>query len=360
MYTAPVIATLLPSLAALLALTGPADAPSTADAAASAEADPATIDPASADAEEPAAAEVEAGPAPAAEAAPAAESAPAPVAAPRPPPRPSPTITATRTPRSGKIPPRYHRAPFSDDDYAGFLGQEVLMVFSSGYRVCGTLTAVDGDTVHYDDPKEGARRIARSMVTAVHEGSWECDRDSAVPKVEWALPGAATGLALAGLGLVFGVLEDAKAFGRPATYAVLGLPTTILAAPIAGAAGHSTARDLRVRGIPWARGVGWAAYGGAVLSVILWSVGHLGDAGDPADPSPLSVRGLAIAAGGLGALGTGLLAADALRSRREMMEVRRLDAKPATAGARELRIGATPLGYGMRLTGMGVGVSGRF
>ena len=32
-----------------------------------------------------------------------------------------------------------------------------------------------------EQSKQGARRIARSMVTAVHEGSWECDRDSSVP-----------------------------------------------------------------------------------------------------------------------------------------------------------------------------------
>lgn len=250
--------------------------------------------------------------------------------------------------------PRYHRGPLADAQWQGMIGAEVLLVLSTGYRVCGEITSVEQDVIHYVDPDIGDRRVARSMVMSVHERSWECDRDSSVPKVEWARPGAAVGMSLAGLGLVFGVLQDAGVFGRPASYAVLGAPTLAFASPIAGFAGRSTARDLRVRGLPWARVSGWVAYGGALACFGLWVAGQFGEVDALAGP------GLATAAGGLGAVGAGLLGADALRSRRELHEFRRLDSQPVSASRGSLRVGLVPLGGAGRLGGLGVGVGGRF
>ncbi|MCB9703727.1 MAG: hypothetical protein H6711_17660 [Myxococcales bacterium] len=298
--------------------------------------------------------EVEATPAEATpvEAAPV-EATPAPTRASHASPAPSSApIRASAARRSGRPEPRYHRAPFSDGKWATLIGQDVLMVFSTGYRVCGTITGVNADTVDYEDPSRGARKIARAMVTAVHEASWECAEDSAVPKVEWALPGSVAGLSIAGLGLVFGILQDVGTLRRPTSYAILGFPTLVFGAPVVGIAGRSTARDLRVRGVPWARAVGWGAFGGAALATVLWSIGYLGEVDALAKP------GIATAAGGLGFAGAGLLAFDALRSRRELREVRRLDAQPAAAAG--IRVGVAPIVQGQRADGVALSVGGRF
>ncbi|MBK8263053.1 MAG: hypothetical protein IPK80_17155 [Nannocystis sp.] len=258
------------------------------------------------------------------------------------------------SPAAAGDPPRYHRAPLSDSAWQQMIGREVLLVLSTGYRVCGSLSAVDREVIHYEDPAEGARRAARSMVTAVHEGSWECDDDDGAPKVEWARPGAAVGLGLAGVGVIFGVMEDAGAFGRASQFAILGGPSLLLAAPIAGFAGRSTARDLRVRGLPWARISGWTAYGAALVVTGLWAAGRFGEVEALAGP------GLATAASGLGLLGTGLLAGDALRSRREMLEFRRLDSQPREAQGPRMQLSVAPIGRDGRATGLGVGLSGVF
>ncbi len=264
-------------------------------------------------------------------------------------------IRASAPRRRGKRTPRYHRAPMDDGLWSTLIGEDVLLVLSTGYRVCGSIAGVTDETVDYEDPDVGTRTVARYMVTAVHEASWECDTDSSIPKVEWARPGAATGITIAGAGLVFGVLQDAGVISRPGSYAVLGFPTLLFGAPLVGIAGRSTARDLRVRGVPWARTTGWVAFGGAALTTVLWSIGNLGS-GDNA----LSLPGLASTAGGLGLVGAGLLGLDALRSRKEMLEVRRRDAEPANTAARDsLRLSLTPLSMGGLVHGVGVGIGGR-
>ncbi|MCA9658542.1 MAG: hypothetical protein KC486_09370, partial [Myxococcales bacterium] len=259
--------------------------------------------------------------------------------------------------RRGKVEPRYHRAPIDDGVWATLIDQDVLLVLSTGYRVCGTIIAVTDETVRYEDPDSGARTAARYMVTAVHEASWECDKDSSIPKVEWALPGAATGMAIAGAGLVFGILQDAGVFpDRPGSHIVRMIPTVVFGAPLVGIAGRSTARDLRVRGVPGARVTGWVVFGGGALATVLWSVGHLGGI------ESLQFTGLASIGGGLSFAGAGLLGFDALRSRKEMLAVRRRDAEPAkTSVLRGLRLGVTPLGGGFTsgVHGFGVGLSGR-
>jgi hypothetical protein len=259
--------------------------------------------------------------------------------------------------RRGKVEPRYHRAPIDDGVWATLIDQDVLLVLSTGYRVCGTITAVTDETVQYEDPDSGARTAARYMVTAVHEASWECDKDSSIPKVEWAVPGSATGMTIAGAGFVFGILQDVGVFNRAGSYAVLAFPTAAFGAPIVGIAGRSTARDLRVRGVPGARVTGWVVFGGGALATVLWAVGNLGGV------ESLQFTGLASIGGGLSFAGAGLLGFDALRSRKEMLEVRRRDAEPAkTSVLRGLRLGVTPLGGGgfvHGVHGFGVGLSGR-
>jgi len=264
-------------------------------------------------------------------------------------------IRASAPRRRGKRTPRYHRAPMDDGLWSTLIGEDVLLVLSTGYRVCGSIAGVTDETVDYEDPDVGTRTIARYMVTAVHEASWECDTDSSIPKVEWARPGAATGMTIAGAGLVFGVLQDVGVINRPGGYAVLGFPTLLFGAPLVGIAGRSTARDLRVRGVPWARTTGWVAFGGAAVTTLLWAVGNLGKGVDA-----LATPGLASTAGGLGFVGAGLLGLDALRSRKEMLEVRRRDAEPATAAARQsLRLSLTPLSTGGLVHGVGIGLGGR-
>ena len=242
----------------------------------------------------------------------------------------------------------YRRGPLSEEAWSELVGREVLLVLSTGYRVCGEIVEVSTDVVRYVDPEEGERRAARSMVTAVHERSWECER-SATTTGEWALPGAVVGLSLAGLGLVTGVVEDAGGWPRAASFAVLGGPSLAFGAPIAALAGRSAARDRRVRGLRWARISGWAAYGGSLLCFGLWAAGSFGEV------SALEGPGLASAAGGLGAAGAGLFLADALRSRRELREVRALDSQPQTARRGEVRV--APL---VSRGAVGLAVGGRF
>ncbi|HFE47574.1 MAG TPA: hypothetical protein ENJ18_19145 [Nannocystis exedens] len=225
------------------------------------------------------------------------------------------------------------------------------MVLNTGYRVCGTISAVSDDVVSYEDPDVGIRSAARYMVTSVHEASWECDKNSSIPKVEWARPGTATGLTIAGAGLVFGILQDVGVFKRSSSYAVLAFPTLLFGAPVVGIAGRSTARDLRVRGVLWARTTGWIAFGGGAVATALWGLGYL------ANVEALQKPGLSSVGGGLGFVGAGLLGFDALRSRKQMLEVRRRDAEPATAA--HLRISLVPLSFAGSLHGIGLGVGGR-
>ncbi len=239
----------------------------------------------------------------------------------------------------------------NDALWSTLIGEHVLMVLNTGYRVCGTIRGVTKDVVNYEDSDVGARSAARYMVTAVHEASWECDRDSSIPKVEWARPGTATGLTIAGAGLVFGVLQDVGVFRRTSSYAVLAFPTLLFGAPVVGIAGRSTARDLRVRGVPWARTTGWVAFGGGTVATVLWGLGHL------AGVEALQKPGLSSLGGGLGFVGAGLLGFDALRSRKEMLKVRRFDAQPASAA--RLRLSLSPLAIGGSVHGVGIGLGGR-
>ncbi len=239
----------------------------------------------------------------------------------------------------------------NDTLWSTLIGEHVLMVLNTGYRVCGTITAVTEDVVNYEDPDVGIRSAARYMVTAVHEASWECDKDSSIPKVEWARPGTATGLTIAGAGFVFGILQDAGVFNRSSSYAVLAYPTLLFGAPLVGIAGRSTARDLRVRGVPWARTTGWVAFAGGGVATVLWGLGYL------ANVESLQQPGLSSVGGGLSFVGAGLLGFDALRSRKQMLEVRRRDAEPAAAA--RLRISLTPLSVGGSVQGVGFGVGGR-
>ena len=233
---------------------------------------------------------------------------------------------------------RYHVAPLSDAQWQRIAGRRVLLILGAAGRECVTLTKVDKAAVYYVHEENGAQQAPRRAVTAVHENSWECAEGREAPPAEWARVGAGVGLAFAAVGLGLGIGYDVGRAGKTESgdyaikhfmYAGLGVPTTLLGTPIVAIGGASTSRDLRVRGKIWARGLGYALYGGAVVMSALWLVGQYG--GRP----ELAFEGVTSLAGGLGFAGTAFMAYDALSSRRELYELNRRDiGAPVSEAAR--------------------------
>lgn len=256
--------------------------------------------------------------------------------------------------------PRYHVAPLTDDQWVRLAGKKVLLILGTAGRECVTLSKADKSAVYYVHEANGAQQAPRGVITAVHENSWECAEGREAPPAEWARVGAGVGVAFSAVGLAMGVLYDVGRAGKtdPGDYTIkhfmyagLGLSTTLLGTPIVAIGGASTSRDLRVRGKIWARGLGYALYGGAVIVGALWLVGQYGDR-----PS-LDFVGVTSLAGGLGLAGSAFMAYDALSSRAELQELQLRDTGGGRRQARrgQLRFGAGPLGQGFALA-----LGGRF
>lgn len=271
-------------------------------------------------------------------------------------------VTAAEGPASaggGDGMPRYHVAPLADEQWQRIAGRRVLLILGTAGRECVTLTRADKSAVYYVHEKNGAQQAPRRAVTAVHENSWECAEGREAPPAEWARVGAGVGLAFSLVGLGLGVGYDVGRAGKTDVgdyaikhfmYAGMGLSTTVLGTPIVAIGGASTSRDLRVRGKIWARGLGYALYGGAVVMGALWLVGQYG--GKP----QLDFVGITSLAGGLGFAGSAFMAFDALSSRAELKALNRRDVGEGRPQARrELRLGAGPLGQGF-----GMALGGRF
>ena len=280
--------------------------------------------------------------------------------------------------KAGDGMPRYYRAPFNESMWPAVMGQEMLMVFGSGQRECVTLTKKTPDALFYVHRSNGKQQAPLVSVTSLHQNSWECKAHDSTPS-EWARSGAAVGLGLSGLGLVMGALYDAGhpdpkcersevtgavcAKGGPEmphfVYSVVGVTTTTLGTPVVAIGGRSTSRDLRVQGKIWARALGWTFYSAATLVNILWLTGFYGDV------KSLQVRGLTASAGVLGLGGSAFMAVDALSARQELTRLRREDAQRQdrpTAGRMRggLRLGASPIGSHGMMSGMSLGLGGRF
>lgn len=280
--------------------------------------------------------------------------------------------------KSGDGMPRYFRAPFNESMWPAVMGQEMLMVFGSGQRECVTVTKKTPDALFYVHRKNGKQQAPLVSVTSLHQNSWECKSHDATPS-EWARSGAAVGIGLSGLGLVMGALYDAghpdpkcertqvngamcaKGIEMPHfVYSVVGVTTTTLGTPVVAIGGRSTSRDLRVQGKIWARALGWTFYSAATLMNVLWLTGFYGNV--PA----LQLRGLTSGAGVLGLGGSAFMAVDALSARQELTRLRvedsqRQDRPTARRGLRGgLRVGASPIGSHGMMSGMSLGVGGRF
>src|SRR5690606_10350378 len=131
----------------------------------------------------------------------------------------------------------------------------------------------------------------------------ECAEGRESTPSEWARVGAGVGVGFSAVGMLMGVIYDAGRAGKsdPSDYSMkhfmyagLGLTTTLLGTPIVAVGGASTARDLRVRGKLWARGLGYALYAGAAVFSVMWLIGQYGD------KQPLQFVGVTSLAGGLG------------------------------------------------------------
>lgn len=269
---------------------------------------------------------------------------------------------------------RYYQAPFTETVWPKVVGRDVLLVLGTGARACVTVTKKTRDALFFNHRKNGAQQAPLAAVTAIHENSWECNKNYDSTPSEWARSGAVGGLTLSALGAVLGVLHDADAetcVTDPAdmsvkcskkivphfAYAVVGVTTTTLGTPIVAAGGYSTSRDLRVQGKIWARATGWAMYGAGTLINVLWLVGNFGKV------DALDGRGMTAAAGVLGLGGSAFMAIDALSARRELAELLRKDSTPAAnrpIARRGLQFGAKPLGYAGQMHGLSFGVGGRF
>lgn len=267
--------------------------------------------------------------------------------------------------------PRYFRAPFAESMWPGLMGHEVLMVLGSGARECVTLTRKTPEALFFTHRKHGKQQAPLSVVTSLHEHSWECKSHEGTPS-EWARSGAAAGLVLSGVGALMGVLYDAshpnprcelaevegvdcgKGPVPHFMYSVLGISTVTLGTPVVAIGGASTSRDLRVRGKIWARAAGWTLYSAATVLNVLWLAGFYGRV------EVLQRQGLTAGAGVLGLGGSGFMAIDALLARQELIALRRQDAQMRTGAGRGLRLGAAPIGQGGQLSGLSVGIGGRF
>lgn len=247
--------------------------------------------------------------------------------------------------------PRYHPGPLTDAQWQRLGGKRALVIFGTSARECVTLTRADKDAVFYVHPTNGAQQAPRATVTAVHENSWECKEGRESPPAEWARVGAAVGVGFSAVGLAMGILYDVGRVGKDDqgdytikhfTYAGIGVSLTTLGTPIVAIGGASTARDLRVRGKIWARGVGYALYAGSVLMNVLWIVGQYGE------KEALTFVPITTIAGGLGLAGSAFMAVDALSSRAELKELQRQDTGQRALGRRrgQLRMGAGPIGQG--------------
>jgi len=275
--------------------------------------------------------------------------------------------------KAGDGVPRYFRAPFNESMWPAVMGQEMLMVMGSGSRECVTLTRKTPDALFYVHRRNGKQQAPLVSVTSLHQNSWECKTHDATPS-EWARSGAAVGIGLSGLGLVMGALYD---IGHPDpkcersqvsgavcakgavemphfVYSVIGVTTTTLGTPVVAIGGRSTSRDLRVQGKIWARAMGWTFYSAATLLNILWLTGFYGDV------KSLQLRGLTAGAGVLGLGGSGFMAVDALTARRELKRLRLEDTQRRPTASRGLRFGASPIGSNGVLSGMSLGLGGRF
>jgi hypothetical protein len=253
--------------------------------------------------------------------------------------------------------PRYYPQPVSEAQWQRLAGRRVLLIFGTAGRECVTLIGADKAAVRYTHPKFGAQQAPLQAVTAVHENSWECAEGRESTPSEWARVGAGVGLGFSAVGMLMGVLYDAGRAGKsdPSDYAIkhfmyasLGLPTTLLGTPIVAIGGASTARDLRVRGKLWARGLGYALYAGAAVFSVMWLIGQYGE------KQPLQFVGVTSLAGGLGLAGSAFMAVDALSSRAELKRLERQDTGQ-TARRGQLLLGAGPSGHGF-----GVSLGGRF
>ncbi len=326
--------------------------------------------------------------------------APAPVATPAPAATPTPAVTptpvATTTPApvrrvqrpkpgaddivapAGPQPAsdgqaRYYRAPFTETVWPKVVGRDVLLVMGTQGRSCVTLHRKTNEALHYTHRKSGAQQQAPlAAVTAIHENSWECDKNYDSTPSEWARSGAIGGLVLSSIGAIIGVLHDADTQTCTTTdemgtkcskkivphfaYSVVGVTTTTLGTPIIAAGGYSTSRDLRVKGKIWAKATGWAMYGAGTLINILWLVGNYGEV------DALDGQGMTAAAGLLGLGGSAFMAVDALAARKELAELRKEDATPNVQGkpAARLQFGARPVGAFGQMSGLTFGLGGRF
>jgi len=251
--------------------------------------------------------------------------------------------------------PRYFQAPLTDAQWRQLEGREVLLIFGTSGRECVTLTRAEKTAVRYVHRKNGAQQAPLGTITSVHENSWECELDRDETPAEWARVGAAVGVSVAAIGMVIGVLYDAGRAGKTDPgeyslkhfmYAPIGVTTNLLGTPIVAIGGASTSRDLRVRGKPWARGLGYALYAGSVITTALWLVGQY------ADKDPLAFVGITSLSGALGFAGASFMAVDALASRAELRALHRQDTGQNLS---RVRFGAGPFGQGFSLS-----LGGRF
>lgn len=258
---------------------------------------------------------------------------------------------ATRSPVT-----RYFQAPLTDAQWRQLEGREVLLIFGTSGRECVTLTRAEKTAVRYVHRKNGAQQAPLGTITSVHENSWECELDRDETPAEWARVGAAVGVSVAALGMVIGVLYDAGRAGKTDPgeyglkhfmYAPIGVTTNLLGTPIVAIGGASTSRDLRVRGKPWARGLGYALYAGSVITTALWLVGQY------AEKDPLAFVGITSLSGALGFAGASFMAVDALASRAELRALHRQDTGQTRLS--RVRFGAGPFGQGFALS-----LGGRF
>lgn len=252
--------------------------------------------------------------------------------------------------------PRYFQAPLTDAQWRQLEGREVLLIFGTSGRECVTLTRAEKTAVRYVHRKNGAQQAPLGTITSVHENSWECEIDRDETPAEWARVGAAVGVSVAAIGMVIGVLYDAGRAGKTDPgeyslkhfmYAPIGVTTNLLGTPIVAIGGASTSRDLRVRGKPWARGLGYALYAGSVVTTALWLIGQY------AEKDALAFVGITSLSGALGFAGASFMAVDALASRAELRALHRQDTGQTQLS--RVRFGAGPFGQGFALS-----LGGRF
>lgn len=235
-----------------------------------------------------------------------------------------PEVTEAAAPvESAEAPPPSPGLP--DSAWSALLQSEVELSRADGFSVRGRLTAVDATTITIITDTGAVSSIPRAEISSVRAivppaATPPAAAPEPAAKVigrDWAGAGTATGLSMVGVGVVLGIGSEITVEDQIPALPMGGVATMMFAAgiPIIAGGGSSARRAAGVRGSLGARIGGWVTYGLTMTNaVVLIGLGA----------AEVEVQhGQVAAVVVLGATSGALMAADALKSRRQAAVERR-------------------------------------